>query len=133
MPDEEPGRVVPRELRDAGVPAHVGVQRLLLGAEGVEQVQCQLPVVSFVVPLPVWAILRRLRDTPGAPRTGFPTPPRFTGAGAIGWPSSRVGDDCSPTTGIVQRRRPTGDNLQCLNVPNPSAAVAFWRESTRTE
>jgi hypothetical protein len=33
------------------VPAHIGVQPLLLGAEGVEQVQGQLPVVSFVVSL----------------------------------------------------------------------------------
>jgi hypothetical protein len=38
--------VVPLELRDAGVPAHIGVQRLLLGAEGVEQVQGHLPVGS---------------------------------------------------------------------------------------
>src|SRR5213080_3703720 len=48
---EELGRGVPRELRDAGVPTHIGVQRLLLGAEGVEQVQGRLPVVPFVVPL----------------------------------------------------------------------------------
>ncbi len=34
---EKSGRVVPRELRYAGVPAHVGAQRLLLGTEGVEQ------------------------------------------------------------------------------------------------
>ena len=51
MPGDEPVPVVALELRDAGVPAHIGVQRLLLGAEGVEQVQGQLPVVSFVVPL----------------------------------------------------------------------------------
>ena len=51
MTGEESGRVMPRELRNTGVPAHVGLQRLLCGGEGVEQVQCQLPVVSFVVPL----------------------------------------------------------------------------------
>lgn len=39
MPGEELGRGFPRELRDAGVLAQIGVQRLLLGAEGVEQVQ----------------------------------------------------------------------------------------------
>ena len=33
------------------MPAHVGVQRLLRRAEGVEQVQGQLPVVALVVPL----------------------------------------------------------------------------------
>jgi hypothetical protein len=33
------------------VPAHIGVQRLLRGAEGVEQVKRHLPVVPFVVPL----------------------------------------------------------------------------------
>src|SRR5215470_8759063 len=38
MPGEEPGRVVHLEPRDAGVPAQIGVQRLLRGAEGVEQV-----------------------------------------------------------------------------------------------
>ena len=38
VPGEKSGRVVPGKLRDAGVPAHVGVQRLLLGAERVEQV-----------------------------------------------------------------------------------------------
>ena len=38
MPGEEPGRGVHLEPRDAGVPAQIGVQRLLLGAEGVEQV-----------------------------------------------------------------------------------------------
>jgi hypothetical protein len=51
VPDEEPGRVVPCERRDAGVPAQVGLERLLPGAEGVEQVQRQLAVVAFVVPL----------------------------------------------------------------------------------
>ena len=51
MPGEEPGTGVDLELRDAGVPAEIGVQRLLLGAEGVEQVQGRLPVVPFVVPL----------------------------------------------------------------------------------
>ena len=44
VPGEEPVPVVPLERRDAGMAAHVGVQRLLLGAEGVEQVQGQLPV-----------------------------------------------------------------------------------------
>jgi hypothetical protein len=39
------------EPRDTGVPAHVGVQRLLLRAEGVEEVEGHLPVVSLVVPL----------------------------------------------------------------------------------
>jgi hypothetical protein len=38
MPDGESGRVVSCVLRDAGVSAHVGLQRLLLGAEGVEPV-----------------------------------------------------------------------------------------------
>ncbi len=51
VPGEEPVRLLPGVLRDAGMPAHIGVQRLLLGAEGVEQVQGHLPVVSFVVPL----------------------------------------------------------------------------------
>src|SRR6266498_1722900 len=51
VPGEEPGPVVSLELRDAGVPAQIGVQRLLRGAEGVEQVQGRLPVVPFVVPL----------------------------------------------------------------------------------
>jgi hypothetical protein len=37
VPGEKAGRVVARELRNTGVPAHVGVQRLLLGPEGVEQ------------------------------------------------------------------------------------------------
>jgi hypothetical protein len=48
---EEAGPVVHLELRYAGVAAHIGVQRLLLGAEGVEQVQGRLPVVALVVPL----------------------------------------------------------------------------------
>jgi hypothetical protein len=39
MPGEELGRRVHLEPRDAGVPAQIGVQRLLLGAEDVEQVQ----------------------------------------------------------------------------------------------
>src|SRR5680860_993251 len=79
MPGEEPGRVVPRELRDAGVPAHVGVQRLLLGAEGVEQVQCQLPVVSFVVPLQ--QDVQRNRDLTGLVDrgAGHETPGEETG------------------------------------------------------
>jgi len=36
VPGEEPVGSLARELRDAGVPAQVGVQRLLPGAEGVE-------------------------------------------------------------------------------------------------
>src|SRR5690606_1522134 len=51
VPGEEPGGGVRGVLRDAGVSAHVGVQGLLLGAEGVEQVQQRLPVVALVVPL----------------------------------------------------------------------------------
>jgi hypothetical protein len=47
VPREEPGPVIHLELRDADVPAQIGVQRLLLGAEGVEQVQGRLPVVPF--------------------------------------------------------------------------------------
>ena len=39
MPGEEPGPVVHLELRDAGMPAQIGGQGLLLGAEGVGQVQ----------------------------------------------------------------------------------------------
>ena len=63
MPREKPRPVVHLELRDAGVPAHICVQRLLLGAEGVEQVQGQLPVVSFVIPLQ--QDLQRNGDLPG--------------------------------------------------------------------
>jgi hypothetical protein len=35
----------------AGVPAQIAVQRLLLGTEGVEEVQDRLPFDPFVVPL----------------------------------------------------------------------------------
>src|SRR5690348_14671171 len=48
---EEPVPGVPLELRNPGMASHVGVQRLLLGTEGVEQIEGHLPVVSFVVPL----------------------------------------------------------------------------------
>ena len=44
VPGEEPVPVVPSNGGTPVWPPHVGVQRLLLGAEGVEQVQGQLPV-----------------------------------------------------------------------------------------
>lgn len=50
VPDEDPGRVFLRELRDTAVTTHVGLQGFLLGAECIEQIQGQLPVVPFVVP-----------------------------------------------------------------------------------
>jgi ATP-binding cassette subfamily B protein len=63
MPGDESGRVVRLEPRDAGVPAQIGVQRLLLGPEGVEQVQGRLPFHPFVVPLQ--QELHRNGDLPG--------------------------------------------------------------------
>lgn len=51
MPIEEPVSIVALEVWDTGVPTYVGVQRFLLGPEGVEQIQRHLSVVSFVVPL----------------------------------------------------------------------------------
>ncbi len=63
MPCEELGRGVPRELRNAGVTAHIGVQGLLLGTEGVKQVQGRLPVGTFVVLLQ--QDMQRNSDLPG--------------------------------------------------------------------
>lgn len=65
-----------------GVPAQMGVQRLLLGAEGVEQVQGRLPFHPYVVPLQQQ--LQRNGDLPGLhgrydpdrPARGQPTPRR---------------------------------------------------------
>ena len=37
--------------RDSAMTTHAGLQRLLRRTEGVEQVECHLPVVAFVVPL----------------------------------------------------------------------------------
>ena len=50
MRGEEPVPGLPSN-RGSPVPTYVGVQRLPFGAEGVEQVQGQLPVVRFVVAL----------------------------------------------------------------------------------
>src|SRR4051794_28253389 len=68
VPDEEARRGVPCGLRDAGVPAHVGVERLLLRPEGVEQLQGRLPVVSLVIPLQ--QDIQRNRDLSGLVERG---------------------------------------------------------------
>src|SRR5690606_41088308 len=51
VPDEEAGRILPGLRRHAAMPGHARVERLLGGAECIEQIQCHLPVVAFVVPL----------------------------------------------------------------------------------
>src|SRR6195952_5954090 len=63
VPGKEPGPLVHLELRDAGVTAHIGAQRLLPRAERVEEVQGGLSVVGFVVPLQ--QDLKRNGDLPG--------------------------------------------------------------------
>lgn len=80
MPGEEPGRVVHLEPRDTGVPAQIGVQRLLPGAGGVEQVQGRLPFRPFVVPLQ--QELQRNGDLPGrlGQGVGYETPAGETAA-----------------------------------------------------
>jgi hypothetical protein len=51
VPDEELCTCVDFEGGDASVPTKVGVQCLLWGTKGIEQVERGLPVVAFVVPL----------------------------------------------------------------------------------
>jgi hypothetical protein len=63
VPGEEPSRAVHLEPRCTAVPTQVGVQRLLLGAERVEQIQDRLPFHPFVVPL--HEELQRNGDLPG--------------------------------------------------------------------
>ena len=124
MPGEEPVPLVPLELRDAGVSAHVGVQRLFLGAEGVEQVQGPLPVVAFVVPLQ--QDLQRNGDLPGLLEhgAGHETPGEQQGGrdarldhrqpDADGDHSSRVPDraaDLGQRKDGVQRGPPFRDRL----------------------
>ena len=51
MTDEEPTGIFRGEVWNASVSAHVCLERLLLGSEGIEQVKSHLPVVAVVVPL----------------------------------------------------------------------------------
>lgn len=99
MPGEEAGRVLPRELRHAGVAAHVGLQSLLVRAEGVEQVQRLLPVVRLVVPLQQH--VQRDRDPTGFAEHGarHETAGEQTGGRDAGF------DHCQPDTDSDQPAR----------------------------
>ncbi len=109
---EEPVPGFALELRDAGVPAHIGVQRLLLGAEGVEQIQGQLPVVSFVVPLQ--QDLQRNSDLPGLLEhgAGHETPGEQNG-----------GRDAR-----LDHRQPEADGDQPSRVPDRAADLGQGKE-----
>jgi hypothetical protein len=97
------------------VPAHIGVQLLLLGTEGVEQVQGHLPVVSFVIPLQ--QDLQRNGDPPGLleHRAGHKTP----------------GEQQRGRDARLDHRQPDADGDHPARVPHRAADLGQRKEGVQ--